>query len=107
MELFKGFHLIHGLILVIMGIFNLWFWMRRGFWVPKYVHFIAAGGLIIGLYFAWLGYSESGNRDPWFLAWVVLLFPTLVYVCFVFLGGVEAAVDSRTTAPHYEDDNEV
>ena len=107
MELFKGIHLIHGIILIVIGIFNVWFWMRRGFWVPKYVHFISAGGLFIGLYFAWLGYTQSGNRDPWFLAWVILLFPTLVYLCFVFLGGVEAAVDGRATELQAKDENEV
>ncbi len=105
-ELIKGFHLIHGVILLIVGVFNLWFWSRRGFWVPKYVHVIAGISFVIAFLLGWMGFSIGNIPNPqrairiWIF--ITILFPTIVYFVFVFLGGVEATY--RRRFPHAIDE---
>ena len=104
-EVIKGFQLIHGLLFLIVGVFNLWFWSRRRFWVPKYVHVIAAISFVIAFLLGWMAYSLDHISNPqrairiWIL--ITILFPTIVYFVFVFYGGVEAAYRNRF--PHNKD----
>jgi hypothetical protein len=98
-EVIKGFHLIHGVIFLIVGVFNLWFWSRRRFWVPKYVHVMAGISFVIAILLGWMAFSLDRVSDPgrairvWIL--ITVLFPTIVYFAFAFYGGVEAAYRSR------------
>ena len=98
-ELIKGFHLIHGVIFLTVGVFNLWFWSRRRFWVPKYVHVMASISFIIAILLGWMAFSLDHVSNPgraikiWIL--ITVLFPTIVYFAFAFYGGVEAAYRSK------------
>jgi hypothetical protein len=98
-DLIKQFHLIHVILIIIAGVFNLWFWSRRRFWVPKYVHIIAGISFVIAFLLGWMGFSIGNIPNPqrairiWIF--ITILFPTIVYFIFVFLGGVEAAYKRR------------
>jgi hypothetical protein len=37
------------IILVVAAVFHTWFWIRHGFWVPRYVHVMASIALVIGI----------------------------------------------------------
>ncbi len=106
-QLIKGFHLIHGVVILIVGVFNLWFWSRRRFWVPKYVHIIAGISFVIALFLGWMGFSIGNIPNPQrairISILITILFPTIVYFVFVFLGGVEATYGRR---PHSGIDEE-
>jgi len=98
-DLFKGFHLIHGVLILIAGVFNLWFWSRRRFWVPKYVHVIAGISFFIAFFLGGMAYSlgDISIQQKAIKIWILItiLFPTIVYFVFVFLGGVEATYRRR------------
>jgi hypothetical protein len=98
-ELIKGFHLIHGVVILIVGVFNLWFWSRRRFWVAKYVHVIAAISFIVAFLLGWMAFSldHLSNSQRAIRIWILMsiLFPTIVYFVFVLLGGVEVAYRNR------------
>jgi uncharacterized membrane protein len=106
-DLFRGFHLIHGVLILIVGVFNLWFWSRRRFWVPKYVHVIAGTSFAIAFFLGWMAYSLADINirqkaiKVWFL--ITILFPTIVYFVFVFLGGVEARYRRRIPHANHEE----
>jgi uncharacterized membrane protein len=108
-DLLDGFHLIHGLILVVVGVFNFWFWAKKGFWVPKYVHILAAIALIISVVLGWLAFSQGYIKDPpaairvWIMT--MILMPSIVYFFFVFYGGVKAACRNGTVDNKRNNDN--
>jgi phosphotransferase system glucose/maltose/N-acetylglucosamine-specific IIC component len=108
-DLFKGFHLIHGVLILIAGVFNLWFWSRRRFWVPKYVHVITGISFAIAFFLGWMGYSlsEISIQQKAKIMWILItiLFPTIVYFVFVFLGGVEATYRRRFPRANQEEGN--
>ncbi len=93
--------LIHGIVLTLAAIGFFWFWIRTRFWLPKYVHWMAAGAMFIGLGLLWLVDADAAiTRGQW--AWLkeallVLMFPAIVYVAFVFYGGQHAAYEARLT----------
>lgn len=97
--LIQGFTIIHGLVILIAGVFHLWLWARRRFWVPRYVHIIAAIALVIAIFLGWMGFSIGNVNNPEKAIRVcilmIILFPSIVYFFFVFYGGVEAAYKSR------------
>jgi uncharacterized membrane protein len=98
-DLLKQFHLIHGVLIIIAGVFNLWFWSRRRFWVPKYVHIVAAISLVIAILLGWMAFPLDQTSNPqraigiWIF--ITILFPTVVHFVFVFLGGVETTYRRR------------
>ncbi len=97
-SVFEGIKLVHGLIILALGIINLWLWWRCRFWVPRYVHVLAAFAAGLGAWMTWLEHSSGGPRVGRYLIVMVLL-PTIVYLFFVFYGGVEAALEGRNTHP--------
>ncbi len=104
--LIQGFTIIHGLVILIAGVFHLWLWARRRFWVPRYVHIIAAIALVIAIFLGWMGFSigNVNNPEKAIRAWIlmIILFPSIVYFFFVFYGGVEAA--HKTKMPKSENE---
>ncbi len=80
-QLAKAFGVIHGVIFVLAGLFHVWFWIKRGFWVPRYIHAIALAAALIGIAVVFIQptgeLAASGAiRNYLFAAFV---FPSLVY----------------------------
>jgi hypothetical protein len=51
-QLFKGFQLLHFVLLVLSATGFFIFWARTRFWLPKYAHILAAIGLVVGVWCA-------------------------------------------------------
>jgi hypothetical protein len=106
-QFFKALGWLHQLALIVAGIWFFWYCIRTRFWFPRYVHWMAAVALLIGVGMVGL-VPESApiNRSGWGGAGkvlFVLVFPALVYVAFVFFGGQHAAYQTRAdtvTCPH-------
>ena len=97
-SVFESITLVHGAVIVVAGIVNLWLWRRHNFWVPRYVHVLAACAAILGAVMAWHEYSSGGVRTAHYLVAIPIL-PTIVYVVFVFYGGVPAALNGQGARP--------
>jgi hypothetical protein len=87
----KGFTLVHAVIFAVLAIFHIWIWVRRGFWVPRYVHVLAAIAFLLGLATAWSLQQQGLGKSAATGFLMVLMFPAIVYVVFVLYGGVMAA----------------
>jgi len=75
----------------------VWFWIKRGFGVPRYIHAIALAAALVGIGVVFIqprgeSGAAGGIRDYLFAA---LVFPGLVYATFVFFGGAQAALDAK------------
>ena len=85
----------HRLLLVLAATGYFAYWSRTHFWMPRYVHLLAGGALLLGLgMLPMIAADAPINREP--LVWVkkgalVAIFPTLVYFFFIFYGGQRAA----------------
>jgi hypothetical protein len=44
----NGFRFLEGILLILGAVGFLTFWARTRFWLPKYIHVLAAIGLIVG-----------------------------------------------------------
>lgn len=77
-----------------VSIVNLFLWRKYRFWVPRYVHFLAAGAFALILWLNWLWIS-AGGQFTLRRGIIILIFPSLVYLIFVSYGGVRAAAASR------------
>jgi len=93
---------IHVLLAVLAAIGFFRYWSRTHFWLPRYVHYLAAIGLAVGL--ACIAFMPSsapinqGGRAGLKKTLLVLALPALVYLFFVFQGGQRAAYE-RTHQP--------
>ena len=70
----------------VLAVIALVAWIRKGAWVPRYVHAMAFVAFAIGLALGAIG-------QGWFLA---VLFPALVYIVFVAKGGADAIRHARS-----------
>jgi hypothetical protein len=102
-DVFKGLQILDWGLLTLAAAAFFTFWARTRFWLPKYVHFLAALGLAIGL---WCVSSASGDapvskQGPIGKTLAVLALPAMVYFFFVFYGGQRAAYERLyvTSAP--------
>jgi hypothetical protein len=96
-QLFTGFQLLHGALLALSAVGFFTFWLRTRFWLPKYAHFLASIGLIVGLWCVanisdGAAINKKGPIAKFLLALVV---PAMVYFFFVFYGGQRAAFKRR------------
>ena len=84
-------------LVAAIGFFR--FLARTRFWLPPYLHWLAAIALLIGIGMLWLIPADAPvNQGSWVgikHAMVVLFFPAVVYVAFVFYGGQHAAYQAR------------
>jgi len=96
-QLFRGFQLLHGVLLALAAIGFFTFWVRTRFWLPKYVHFLAAIGLVVGLWcVANISDGAPINKEgPIAKFLLVLVIPGMVYFFFVFYGGQSASFKRR------------
>lgn len=92
-KLFRGFQLLHALLLLIGAAGFFVFWARTRFWLPKYAHVLAAIGLIVGVWCVSNVPSDTplGKQGPVARFLFALILPAMVYFFFVFYGGQKAA----------------
>ena len=87
LKLLEGLNQLIVWLTVVAGIANVIFWAKSGFWVPRYIHFMALSASLLGAGLAWLAWISSdplANRH----ALLIVVFPLAVYVTFAFYGGV-------------------
>lgn len=99
MQILQDFHIIHGAVFVALAAFHVWVWSRRGFWLPRYVHVLAAIAFLLGLGSIWWLQQQSLGKPTLNGLLAALMFPTIVYAAFVLYGGAMAA-DKRNKKPH-------
>jgi hypothetical protein len=86
---------IHVLVAVAAAWGFFRYWHRTKFWLPRYIHYLAAIALAVGIYMETIVPPDAPiNQGEWRelkRALSVLVFPALVYLFFVFYGGQQAA----------------
>jgi hypothetical protein len=95
LDWFRAAYAIHVLLAVLGAIGFFRYWGKTHFWLPRYVHYLAALALAVGI---WCAASAPPNapisQGDWTglkKALIALSVPTLVYLFFVFHGGQWAA----------------
>jgi hypothetical protein len=96
-NMFQGFQIVHEVLLILAAVGFFMFWARKRFWLPKYVHVLAAIGLAVGLWCEANAPANApiNNQGPIAKLLLVLALPAMVYFFFVFHGGQFAAFDRR------------
>ncbi len=86
-----------GVLLAAIGFFM--FWARTRFWLPRYVHFLAAIGLAVSLWGLTTTPDDApiNQQGPIAKLLLALALPAMVYFFFVFYGGQRAAFERRLT----------
>ena len=87
LEFLEGVHRLIVWLTVLAGIASVIFWAKSGFWVPRYIHFMAFSAFLLGAGLAWLA-RISGDPLADRHALLIIVFPLAVYVTFAFYGGV-------------------
>lgn len=73
-------------ILLLVIIKSTFHWVRTGFWVPKYIHFISIFMLFVAGTMSYLAYSvKDANADK--TIYLLMGFPLAVYVIYGLYGG--------------------
>jgi hypothetical protein len=96
-ELLSGLYDAHRLLLVLAAVAYFAYWTRTHFWMPRYAHLLAGGGVLVGIALLLMTPADAPiHHEP--LGWVkkgamVAVFPALVYFFFIFYGGQRAAFD--------------
>ena len=88
LKLLLGLNQLIAWLTVVAGLANVIFWAKSGFWVPRYIHFMALSAFLLGAGLAWLAWISSdplADRH----ALLIVVFPFAVYVTFAFYGEVE------------------
>src|SRR5262245_41632742 len=92
-DLIKFVHVVHGfeLALAAIGFFALWY--RTRFWLPSYVHWLAALGVAVGIGLVFLIPDHAPARKLGVLgsSFLIAVCPALVDTVFIFYGGQAAA----------------
>ena len=81
-------------IVVIVGAFAfLTYWVRTRFWLPKYIHVLAAIGLIVSALSEWASPADAPIKQQGWIArlFLVLVLPAIIYAYFILHGGQHAA----------------
>ena len=72
--------------LAVIILASLFHWVRTGFWVPKYIHFIALAMLLIAVLLAYMAYSIN-DENAFKSICLVVGFPIAVYIIYGLYGG--------------------
>ena len=98
---------IHLLLGVAAAVAYFRYWGRTRFWVPRYVHYLAAVALIVGIFAVSTASPDAPmNQGKWRdlkRGLIALSVPALVYGFFVFYGGQRVAherVHARLECPN-------
>jgi hypothetical protein len=96
-DAFRELQILHWAFLIIAAIGFFAFWAHTRFWLPKYVHLLAAVGLVIGLWGAYGAPDDAPVNKQGLVvkALFALALPAMVYFFFVFYGGQRAAFERR------------
>ena len=90
---------VHVGVIILTAIGAFAFLVRTRFWFPKYIHWLAAIALAIGLGMLPIIPPDApvyrGNWVVFKETAVVLMFPAIVYAAFVFYGGQRVAYETR------------
>jgi hypothetical protein len=62
-DVFSGFRFLEGILLILGAVGFLTFWIRSRFWLPKYIHVLAAIGLIVGVLSVWASPQTHRSND--------------------------------------------
>jgi hypothetical protein len=88
---------LHATLAILLAIGFSRFLIRSRFWFPRYVHYLGALGLAVGLAcWAFMPPEAPINQGSWGglkSALLVLVVPGLVYFFFVFYGGQREAYE--------------
>lgn len=71
---------------VIIFVLSIFHWVRTGFWVPKYIHGIAAIMFISAIFLFMLANSVN-DRFVFKTIYIIIGFPLAVYVIYGIYGG--------------------
>jgi peptidoglycan/LPS O-acetylase OafA/YrhL len=90
-------YVLHVLLVVLGAIGFFRYWGRTRFWLPRYVHVLAAIGLAVGLAcVAFMPPSAPIGKGQWAglkKTLLVVSLPAVVYIFFVAYGGQRAAYE--------------
>jgi hypothetical protein len=96
-EWLKAAQILHAIVLAVAAIGALRFAIRTRFWLPRYVHYLAGLALALGLAsLSLLPPDAPIHRSDWGglkRARMALIFPGLVHLAFVVLGGQQVAYE--------------
>jgi hypothetical protein len=95
-EVFNGFRFLEGILLMVGAIGCVGFWARNRFWLPKYIHVLAAIGLVVGVLSVWASPADAPIKQDGVTACVLvaLALPAVIYAYFILHGGPQAAFKS-------------
>src|SRR4051794_36560867 len=99
-QVLQGLKILHWALLALAALGFFMFCVRTRFWLPKYVHLLAAIGLAIGLWCLSTTTDDAPINKEGPLAKLLLVFalPAIVYFFFVFYGGQRVAFERRFVA---------
>ena len=86
---------LHVMVALAGGVLYFRYWRRTRFWLPRYVHYLAAVALAVGIFAVWT--SPPGariNHGRWRdlkKTLMAISLPALVYAWFIIHGGQRAA----------------
>jgi hypothetical protein len=103
-DVFNGFRFLEVILLIWGGVgYLLTFWARTRFWLPKYIHVLAAIGLIVSALSVWASPADAPIKQHGLIACVLLalVLPAMIYAYFILHGGQQVAFDrsSSKSAP--------
>jgi hypothetical protein len=82
------------ILFIVIMLFSIFHWVRSGFWVPKYIHFMALIALLIAGFLAYFAHSINKSNSSITL-YLVVGFPLAVYVIYGLYGGGLNSKDIR------------
>jgi hypothetical protein len=102
----RGFQIFDGVLLVLSAAGIVSFWARTKFWLPLYVHILAAIGLAVMIWsMSTITPDSPISKDgPIVKVLFTLTLPAIIYLTFILRGGQRAAYARRfkrsTPCPH-------
>ena len=91
--IFRGLNILHALPLLLAALAFFRFWRRTRFWLPKYVHVLAALAFLVGFSVFSMAPPDAPLNKFGLASKILftLMFPAIVYFFFIFYGGQSAA----------------
>ncbi len=88
---------LRGILVIIAGLGCLWFWCRTRLWLPVYIHVMALFALALGFWMITTVPKEAplNAKSIFFQAFLIMVFPAIVYFFFVIFGGQQAAYKTK------------
>jgi len=89
----NGFRFLEIILLILGAVGFLPFWARTRFWLPKYIHVLAAIGLVVGALSVWASPADAPIKRHGLIACVLLalVLPAMIYAYFILHAGQRVA----------------